>query len=136
MRAAALLLLFTLCGCAVDIPPKHYTCHHAAQTIRINGKLDDPAWRAAPWTDDFIDIEGATRPKPRYRTRVKMLWDDDYLYIAADLLEPHVWASLTKHDSVIFHDNDFEVFLNPSGDGQNYFEFEINALNAGWDLFL
>jgi hypothetical protein len=37
---------------------------------------------------------------------------------------------------VIFHDNDFEVFLNPSGDGRNYFEFEINALNTGWDLFL
>ena len=47
-----------------------------------------------------------------------------------------VWATLTEHDSVIFRDNDFEVFLNPSGDGRNYFEFEINALNTGWDLFL
>ena len=65
-----------------------------------------------------------------------MLWDDEYLYIAAELEEPHVWATLTEHDSVIFHDNDFEVFLNPSGDGRNYFEFEINALNTGWDLFL
>ena len=42
----------------------------------------------------------------------------------------------SEHDSVIFRDNDFEVFLNPSGDGLNYFEFEINALNTGWDLFL
>ena len=65
-----------------------------------------------------------------------MLWDDEYLYVAAELEEPHVWATLTEHDSVIFHDNDFEVFLNPSGDGRNYFEFEINALNTGWDLFL
>ncbi len=47
-----------------------------------------------------------------------------------------MWGALTAHDSVIFHDNDFEVFLNPSGDGHNYFEFEINALNTGWDLFL
>ena len=65
-----------------------------------------------------------------------MLWDDQYLYVAAELEEPHVWATLTEHDSVIFHDNDFEVFLNPSGDGLNYFEFEINALNTSWDLFL
>jgi hypothetical protein len=65
-----------------------------------------------------------------------MLWDDRYLYIAADLEEPHVWATLTTHDSVIFHDNDFEVFLNPTGDTLNYFEFEMNALNTGWDLFL
>ena len=47
-----------------------------------------------------------------------------------------MWATLTQHDAVIFHDNDFEVFLNPSGDGRNYFEFEINALNTSWDLFL
>jgi len=65
-----------------------------------------------------------------------MLWDDNYFYIAAELEEPHVWGTLTKHDSVIFRDNDFEVFLNPTGDTLNYFEFEINALNTGWDLFL
>ena len=65
-----------------------------------------------------------------------MLWDDQFFYVAAELREPHVWATLTEHDSVIFHDNDFEVFLNPSGDTNDYFEFEMNALNTGWDLFL
>jgi len=39
-------------------------------------------------------------------------------------------------DSVIFHDNDFEVFIDPDGDCHNYGEFEINALNTGWDLRL
>jgi hypothetical protein len=116
--------------------PAHYTCRRATSPIRIDGRLDDPAWAKAPWTPAFVDIEGASRPKPRFRTRAKMLWDDDYLYIAAELQEPDVRATLTEHDSVIFHDNDFEVFLNPSGDGRNYFEFEINALNTGWDLFL
>ena len=42
-----------------------------------------------------------------------MLWDDQYLYIAAELQEPDEKATLTKHDSVIFHDNDFEVFIKP-----------------------
>ncbi len=65
-----------------------------------------------------------------------MLWDDQYLYIAAELQEPHVWATLTAHDSVIFHDNDFEVFIDPNGDTLNYYEFEINALNTSWDLLL
>jgi hypothetical protein len=116
--------------------PKRYTCYRALSPIRIDGRLDDSAWRDAPWTDRFVDIEGAKKPRPRFHTRAKMLWDDNYLYIGAELEEPHVWATLTEHDSVIFHDNDFEVFLNPSGDGRNYFEFEINALNTGWDLFL
>ena len=65
-----------------------------------------------------------------------MLWDDDYLYIAAELEEPHVWATLTQHDAVIFHDNDFEVFLNPEGDSHLYAELELNALNTTWDLLL
>ena len=47
-----------------------------------------------------------------------------------------LWATLTEHDSVIFHDNDFEVFLDPDGDHHNYGEIEINALNTTWDLRL
>ena len=65
-----------------------------------------------------------------------MLWDDRAFYIAAQMEEPHVWATLTERDSVIFHDNDFEVFLNPSRDTRNYYELEVNALNTVWDLLL
>ncbi|HWC96579.1 MAG TPA: carbohydrate-binding family 9-like protein [Candidatus Sulfopaludibacter sp.] len=130
------LLLLAACCLAGAQPPLHYECQRAASPIQIDGRLDDAAWSKAAWTAWFVDIEGDARPKPRFRTRAKMLWDDQYLYIAAELEEPQVSATLTEHDSVIFHDNDFEVFLNPSGDGSNYFEFEINALNTGWDLFL
>jgi hypothetical protein len=118
------------------VPPRGYVCHRAAGPVTIDGRLDDGPWRDAPWTDDFVDIEGDVKPRPRCRTRVKMLWDDRYFYVGAELEEPHVWATLTKHDSVIFHDNDFEVFIDPDGDNHDYYEFEINALNTGWDLFL
>ncbi|HUC84379.1 MAG TPA: sugar-binding protein, partial [Candidatus Acidoferrales bacterium] len=104
--------------------------------ITIDGKLDEPAWNNAPWTDDFVDIQGAARPAPRFHTRAKLLWDDQYLYIAAELEEPHVWATLTNHDSVIFNDPDFEVFMDPKGETQPYYEFEMNALNTTWDLML
>jgi hypothetical protein len=118
------------------IPPKSYVCYRAAKPPKIDGKLDDPAWQAVPWTDDFVDIEGDKKPKPRFKTRVKMLWDDDYFYIGAELEDPHVWATHTKHDSRIFDDNDFEVFIDPDGDNHNYMEYEINAMGTDWDLFL
>ena len=44
-----------------------------------------------------------------------MLRDDNYLYIAAEMEEPHLWGELTAHDSVIYHENDFEVFIDPDG---------------------
>lgn len=121
---------------AAAATPLSYECLRAAHAIRIDGKLDDAAWRNASWTSDFIDIEGGSKPRPKYRTRVKMLWDDHYLYIAAELEEPDVKATLTERDSVIFKDNDFEVFIKPLPDTESYYEFEINALNTGWDLFL
>lgn len=116
--------------------PNGYVCYRAEKPPAIDGDLSDAAWAAVPWTEAFVDIEGDKRPKPRFRTRVKMVWDDDALYIAADMEEPHVWGTLKDHDSVIFHDNDFEVFLDPDGDNHLYGELEVNALNTTWDLLL
>ena len=112
------------------IIPQGYLCRRASTPILVDGKLDEAAWAEAPWTTDFVDIQGAAKPKPRFRTRAKLLWDDDYLYIAAEFEEPHVWATLTQHDSVIFQDPDFEVFIDPDGDTHAYYEFEMNALNT------
>jgi hypothetical protein len=130
------LLLTMNLVCIVLHAQKQYECHRATAAIKIDGRLDDAAWSKAAWSDAFIDIVGEDHPRPRFRTRMKMLWDDKYLYIGAELVEPHVWATFTAHDSVICLDNDFEVFLNPTGDTLKYFEFEINALNTVWDLFL
>ncbi len=116
--------------------PKSYDVHYTSTPIQIDGSLNDPAWKQAEWTTDFVDIEGSAKPVPRFHTRAKMLWDDKYLYIAAELEEPNVKAALTQHDSVIFHDNDFEVFVKPLPATASYYEFEMNALNTGWDLFL
>jgi hypothetical protein len=104
--------------------------------VTIDGKLDEEAWKAAAWSEPFVDIEGDKKPRPRHRTRMKMLWDDAALYIAAELEEPHVWATLMDHDAIIYHDNDFEVFLDTDGDSHLYGELELNALNTTFDLLL
>ena len=92
--AAAMLLLF-LAGPpargdepATVAPPEGYVCHRLAGPITIDGKLDDRAWRDVPWTADFVDIEGGVRPRPRFRTRAKMAWDDRSFYVAAEMEEP------------------------------------------------
>jgi hypothetical protein len=114
--------------------PRTYVAQKTAEEISINGKADEESWKNAPWTADFIDIQGEKTPK--YRTHVKMLWDDEYFYMYAKLEEPHIWATLKQRDTVIFYNNDFEVFIDPDGDSQRYMEFEINALNTVWDLML
>ncbi len=121
----------------ISFQPKSYVCYRAAGPVKIDGNLDEAVWEKAPWSDPFVDIEGGrNRPKPRFRTMVKMLWDDAHFYIGAYLEEPNVWATLTRRDSIIYNDNDFEVFIDPDGDTHNYYELEMNALNTVWDLFL
>jgi hypothetical protein len=121
---------------ALPWAPRLYLCLRVAEPPDIDGRLDDAAWRKAEWTADFVDIEGALKPRPRYRTRVKMVWDDRHLYVAAELEDPHVWATLEKRDSVVYQDNDFELFADPDADTHHYFELEINALGTEWDLLL
>ena len=116
--------------------PRGYAALHCPKAPTIDGDITEDAWKAAPWSEDFADIEGDAKPKPTYRTRMKMLWDEKALYIAAELKEPHVWATITKHDEVIFQDPDFEVFIDPDGDNHNYAEMELNAKNTTWDLLL
>jgi hypothetical protein len=115
---------------------REYACRRASSPITIDGRLDDAAWNAAPWSEDFIDIEGPGKPAPRFRTRMKMIRDDEHLYIGAQLDEPHIWATLSEKNSIIYNDNDLEIFLDPDGDGLNYYELEMNALNTLMELVM
>ncbi|XP_063958065.1 uncharacterized protein LOC129264910 [Lytechinus pictus] len=118
--------------------PKSYIVYALknGEKINIDGRLDDNAWKEVTRSDTFIDIQGEKFPKPRFDTWVKMRWDYKYLYIGAYLQEKDVFANQTKHDSVVFKDNDFEVFTDPDGSTHWYKEFEINAINTTWDLIL
>lgn len=116
--------------------PLQYHCFRTPQSLKIDGKLDEAAWQKAQWTDLFVDIEGDKKPLPLQATKTKLLWDDKYLYIAAALDEKHIWAYQKEKDQIVFLENDFEIFIDPDGDSQNYFELEINAVNNTFDLFL
>lgn len=109
----------------------------AHETLTIDGRGDEEAWQQIPWSPPFVEIRGYDfEPAPYYETKIKMAWDDDYFYILAWLEEEHLWATYDQHDMVIYHENDFEVFIDPDGDNHNYLELEINALGTTWDLML
>ena len=137
------ILLFPLalmvgCTASTSTPePRIYLSDKAEGTITIDGILDEPDWGKAPLSEAFADIRGVDfEPAPTKDTRMKMLWDEENLYIAAIIDEDQVTASLTEHDAIIYHDNDFEVFIDPDGDGRTYFEIEVNALGTVMDLIM
>jgi len=130
------ILVFSILFLPASQDPRGYDALRVPEPITIDGQLDDPGWAVAAWTEDFVNIQGVAAPAPPLRTRVKVLWDDEHLYIGAEMEEPHLWATLQDRDAIIYRDDDFEVFLDPDGDGLAYFEIEINALGTVFDLFL
>lgn len=116
--------------------PRQYVAYKTSglSPESLDGDLSKQPWTEVEWTTDFVDI--STHVTPQFRTRAKVRWDDEFLYVAAELEEPHIWATLTEHDSVIFNDNDFEIFVDPSGTTHFYKEFEMNAFNTTWMLCL
>lgn len=143
---ACLLIILCICQAAksqhllnqvraMQSPPLVYSALKIFEPILIDGK-EDPVWQRAPWSSEFIDIEGSHQQTPSYSTRFKMLWDDNNLYILAVLQEPHIWATLKQRDAIIYHDNDFEVFIKPKHSAPWYYEIEVNALNTIMDLMM
>lgn len=116
--------------------PAGYVCYRTAETLKIDGKLDEASWQKAEDTCPFSDISGEGFAKPKYQTTARMLWDDDFLYVGGILEEENIKALLTQRDTIIYRDNDFEVFIDPDGDAHHYFEIEINARNVLFDLLL
>ncbi len=108
----------------------HYTCYRTAGPIRVDGRLDEPSWQAAPRSQPFVDI--VTGEPAWFDTRVALIWDDDCLYFGFTCEETDVWATLTERDSRIYEDNDVEVFIAGK---DAYYEFEINALNTVYEVF-
>ena len=107
-----MLLLTGVCTYAQnqEPAPAKYLVKSSSTPLSIDGKLDS-TWDSAPWSGPFVDIEGYKKPAPTFNTRIKMLYDDQFLYIFAEMEEPHLWGTLTNRDAIIYRDNDFEVFL-------------------------
>ncbi|MDI9498172.1 MAG: carbohydrate-binding family 9-like protein [Bacillota bacterium] len=117
-------------------PPVYHCVRATAPFGQATGRLDRPFWEPGEWIEDFHDIEGPGRPRPAKETRVKMLWDEEALYVGALLHDDTIWATVTERDHVIFVDNDFEVFLAPQDSSHRYYELEINAHGTVWDLLM
>ncbi|ETL41645.1 hypothetical protein, variant 2 [Phytophthora nicotianae] len=107
------------------------------EPMQLDGRVDKEEWAHVPWSEPFVDIEGPERkPKDFPLTRFKMMYDDDTLYVGAELIEPKIWGTITQKNSTMYHENDFEVFFNPDGSRHHYYELEVNCLNTIWELLL
>ncbi len=107
-----------------------YTACRTVGAIEVDGVLDEPSWRSVQRSPRFVDV--ITGKAALYDTRAAVLWDDANLYVAYWLEEPNVAATLTEYGSLIYTNNDAELFI---AGRDAYYELELNALNTLYEVF-
>lgn len=115
--------------------PRQYVIYRRSGPIVVDGHITEKAWQDAAWTEPFEDAQSPYCPLPWKMTRAKITYDDDAIYFAAQLQEENVWGHITKRDTISYWDNDFEIFIDPTADAVNYFEYEMTPLNQMFDMW-
>ena len=116
---------------------REYTVKRTAGKMVIDGKLDEPEWKHAAFTEEFVVYTDGTAP--RFPAQGQMLWDDTYLYIAFTMTDEDVWGEMTfwtPKDPCLCLEEVAEIFIDPDDDRQNYIEVEINPLGTVMDLIV
>lgn len=112
-----------------------YLVGRANHPINIDGQLSESAWENAPKTEAFVRL-GPVEESAASTTWAKMLWDDDYLYVAFYCEDRKLWATYQAQDDPLYEEDVVEIYIDPDGDGENYLEIEVNPLNTIFDLWL
>jgi hypothetical protein len=135
-----LVFLFLLCsqGYILAQPPvRELQAVKSTEKIRIDGGLDEAFWENVPYATDFFTYEPTIGEPARFRSRVKVLYDEDALYIGAVLFDPSpdsILKELSQRDQGGVNADLFWVTINPYRDGQNIFRFEVSAANVQTDI--
>ena len=107
------------------------------EVIKIDGILDESAWQTAEIAKDFVMLlpgNGNEEPADQ-KTEVKILYDDQGIYVGAHLYEANpknILRQLSERDN-LGNTDFFAVVINPSNDGQNEFEFFVSAAGVQLD---
>jgi hypothetical protein len=106
----------------------YYSCPRKMTSVVIDGKLDEVAWQYAAPVREF-SIAPEHRP-PTNPTLGLLTWDDRYLYVAFDAIDPAIEATRTGRDSDTYKDDVLEIFFKTDPDEWDYHNVEVNALGA------
>jgi hypothetical protein len=108
----------------------------ASSAIRIDGIVDEEAWKNADVASDFFMVLPMDTSKAQVRTDVMMTYDQQNLYLVAIcyhfLPGPYFVESL-RRDFVFGKNDNFLLFMDPFEDQTNGFSFGANAAGAQWD---
>jgi len=138
-RQASLGLLLLALGAGACLSPRparaaapQFVALKVANPPVLDGTLDDPAWAAAPVADQFFEVFPHALEPSGYPTRVRVLYDDRYLYVGIEAEDPDA-ALIPSHFNRRDHlyaptsDDYLHLFLDALDTGHSAQTFAVNV---------
>jgi hypothetical protein len=103
----------------------------AAGPLALDGNLDEADWARAARTGPFVNtMTGRRLP---FSTEAHVLWTSDAIWIGFDCEDHDLHSPFEKRDDHLWEADAVEVFLDPGGDGRNYYEIQVSPKNVLFD---
>jgi hypothetical protein len=132
------------------VPVPSAVAARRASPIVLDGKLNEPAWSAAAPITEFKQVDPDEGKPASQRTEVRILYDDNALYIGAKMFDDHgaagVTTRLVRRDASFdsdyldieidgHHDHLSRAFfqVNPSGSKSDMIGLGTSCCDASWD---
>lgn len=110
-----------------------YRCRKTNTPPAVDGLISPAVWdQAQPVSLPLADTGG----EPAQPSEVRLLYDDNYLYVAFHCVDDEIWGTLTNRDDHVCSEEAVEIFISPTGDERFYHEIEVSPLNTIYDLYI
>jgi len=106
---------------------------------RLHCPFRSPDALSAGGWDDIPPVflkENIAGGDPLQPTWFKTAWNERELSVFFHCTDTDAWATHTVRDAPLYDEEVVEIFIDPVGDLQSYFEIEVNPLNTVCDLLL
>ncbi|GMV06636.1 MAG: hypothetical protein AMXMBFR53_29120 [Gemmatimonadota bacterium] len=108
-----------------------------AEVIHMDGVLDEAAWAQATPVTEFIQLDPFEGQPVSERTEVRVLYDDDAIYVGAVLYDRSpVSTRLGRRDGFLMDSDQFVISFDSYNDNRTGFKFEINPSGVRGDQAL
>ncbi|HEX8656084.1 MAG TPA: DUF5916 domain-containing protein [Hymenobacter sp.] len=115
----------TTTDAAKPAPKRQLQAVRISTPPKLDGLLDEAVWQSAPVASQFYELEPTPGPVEKHPTEVRVLYDDNALYIGAimhDVAQDSILRELSNRDE-IGNSDWFGVFLDTYNDHLNGYQF-------------
>ncbi|MBR7720877.1 carbohydrate binding family 9 domain-containing protein [Microvirga sp. SRT04] len=121
---------------ATPAPKRQLQAVRISTPPKLDGVLDEAVWQAAPIATKFYEIEPTPGRQEKYPTEVRVLYDDNAIYVGAimhDMAQDSILRELSNRDN-IGNSDWFGVFFDTYNDHLNGYEFIVTSGGVQVDL--